>query len=116
MRSSFGNDSAFVCKSQPSTEAKLDASLASRFQQSSHDGKPFLIQGLPADRLACASVPVRRVTLISFFAVEIGVYPRTLDAFIFLSEFVRSRPITLGIPPQSFEGGRESGWRLGSGE
>jgi hypothetical protein len=44
------------------------------------------------------------------------VYPRTLDTFILLGGFVRPRPITLCVPPQSGEGVRESGWRRGRGE
>ena len=48
--------------------------------------------------------------------MQVGVHPRTLDAFVLLSGFVRSRPIALGIPPESGEGVRESGWRLGRGE
>ena len=40
--------------------------------------------------------------------------PRSLDAFVLLSGFVRPRPIALGIPPQPGECVRESGWRLDS--
>jgi len=36
--------------------------------------------------------------------------------FVLLSGFVRSLPIALAIPPQSYEGVRQSGWRLGHGE
>ena len=36
--------------------------------------------------------------------------PRTLGAFVLLGRFVGSCPIVLGIPPQSGEGERESGW------
>jgi len=44
-------------------------------------------------------LPVRRVALVAFLAVKIGMYPRTLDAFVLLSGFVRSCPIALAIPP-----------------
>jgi hypothetical protein len=44
------------------------------------------------------------------------VYPRALHAFVLLSGLVGPRPIVLGVPPQSGEGVRESGWRLGRGE
>jgi hypothetical protein len=54
-----------------------------------------------------------RVALIAFLAMQVGVCPRTLDAFALLGGFVRSLPIALGIPPQSGEGVRDSGWRLG---
>lgn len=44
------------------------------------------------------------------------MHPRTVAPFILLRGFVRPRPIALAIPPQSREGVRESGWRLGRGE
>ena len=44
------------------------------------------------------------------------MYPRAIDSFVLLGGFVRSRPIALGIPPQSGEGVRESGWWLGRGK
>jgi hypothetical protein len=39
------------------------------------------------------------VVLIAFFAMQVGVHPRTLGAFVLLSGFVGPSPITLGIPP-----------------
>lgn len=54
--------------------------------------------------------------MIAFLAMKVGVDPRTIGAFVLLSGFVRSRPIALRVPPQSGEGERESGWRLGGGE
>ena len=42
--------------------------------------------------------------------MQVGVNPRTLDAFVLLGGFVRSFPIALGIPPQSGKGMRESRW------
>jgi hypothetical protein len=85
-------------------------------QQGSHEPKPFSIEWFSANWLARPTVPVRRVALIAFIAVQVGVNPRTVTTFVLLSGFVRSRPIALGIPPQSREGVRESGWRLGRGE
>jgi hypothetical protein len=50
--------------------------------KSSHNADPFLIEWLPADGLACSVVPVGCVALIAFFAMQVGVDPRTLDAFV----------------------------------
>ena len=41
------------------------------------------------------------------------MHPRTVAPFALLRRFVRSLPVALTIPPQSREGVRESGWRLG---
>jgi hypothetical protein len=76
----------------------------------------FRIQWLPANGLVRPTVPVGCVALIAFPAMQVGVHPRTLRSFVPLSGFVRSRPIALGIPPQSSEGESESGWRLGRGD
>ncbi len=84
-------------------------------QQSLHNAEPFRIQRLPANGLASATIPVRRVVLIAFFSMEVGVYPRALHAFVLLSRFVGSRPISLRVPPQSSEDECEPGWRLGRG-
>jgi hypothetical protein len=82
-------------------------------QQRIDDAQPFRIERLPAHRLASPAIPVGSVALIAFLAVQVGMHPRTLDAFVLLGGFVRPRPIALGIPPQPGEGVRESGWRLG---
>jgi len=50
--------------------------------------------GLPA---GCT---IHRIVLITFFAVQIGMHARPLDALVLLRGLVRSRPIALGIPPQ----------------
>ena len=81
-----------------------------------NDAEPFRIQRLSVNGLTRPTVPVSRVALIAFLAVEVSMYPRTLDSFVLLCGFVRSRPIVLRVPPQSGECGRESGWRLGRGE
>ena len=54
--------------------------------------------------------------MIAFLAMEVGVYPRTLHAFVLLRRLVRPRPIALAISPQSGEGECDSGWRVGFGE
>ena len=50
------------------------------------------------------SLPARRYqyaafALIAFLAMQVGVHPRTIGAFVLLSGFVGSRPIAIGIPP-----------------
>ena len=55
--------------------------------------------GSRQNRLACTTIPVGCVVLIAFLAVQVGVHPRTLGAFVLLSRFVGPSPITLGIPP-----------------
>ena len=62
------------------------------------------------------AVPIRCVALVAFLTMQVGMNPRTFDAFVPLRGFVRSRPIALRIPPESGEGERESRWRLGRGE
>jgi hypothetical protein len=79
------------------------------FQQSRRDADPLRIKWFPANGLACATVPIRRVAIIPFLAMQVSVNPRTIPAFVLLGRFVRSPPIALGIPPQSGEGVRESG-------
>jgi hypothetical protein len=85
-------------------------------QQFFHDADPFRFEGLPANGLASATVPIGCVALIAFLAMQVSVNPRTIASFILLRGFVRPRPITFGVPPQSGQGDRESGWRLGCGE
>jgi hypothetical protein len=68
-------------------------------QQISHDGEPFGIEWFLANGFACPTVPVRGVVLIAFLAMQVGVNPRPLDAFVLLSRFVGLLPVTLGIPP-----------------
>src|ERR1017187_2626921 len=98
---------------QTSNHKKREVDLS---QQISHDAEPFRIDWLSANGLASPTIPVRCVALIAFFAMEVGVHPTTFGAFVSLSGFVCSCPIALGIPPQSSEGERESGWQLGRGE
>src|ERR1039457_4232929 len=56
--------------------------------QISHNAEPFRIEWLSADGLACSTVPVGCVVLIAFFAMQVGVHPRTIGAFVPLSRFV----------------------------
>ena len=42
--------------------------------------------------------------LIVFLAMQVGVHPRTLGTFVLLRSFVCSRPVSLGIPPESEQG------------
>ena len=67
-------------------------------------------------RLASATVPIRCVALVAFLPMKVGVEPRSVHASVLMRGFLRSRPIAFGVPPQSGEGRRESGWRLGGGE
>ncbi len=75
------------------------------------NAQPFRIQRLPANRLSHPTVPVGCVALIALFAKQVGVNSRTLGAFVPLGGFVRPRPIALGVPPQSGEGGPKSRFR-----
>ena len=81
-----------------------------------HYPDPFRFERLPAHGFTCPTVPVRCVALIALFAMEVCVNPRSLHSFVLLRGFVRSRPITLAIPPQSGECVRETRWRFGRGE
>lgn len=85
-------------------------------QQISRDVKPFRVERLAANWLTCPAIPVRGVALVAFFAMQIRMYPRTLDAFVLLGEFVRPLPIALSIPPQTRERETEARRRLGRGE
>ena len=69
-----------------------------------------------ANWLACPTVPVSSIALIAFLSMQVGVNPRAVLAFVLLGGFVRPRPVAFPIPPQSREGVRESGRRLGCGE
>ena len=45
--------------------------------------------------------------------MQVRLHPRTVNAFVLLGGLVRSRPIALGVPPQSGNTVGESGRRLG---
>jgi hypothetical protein len=65
----------------------------------SRDVEPFRIEWLSASRLSRPTIPISGVALIAFLAMQVGVHPRTLGAFVLLSRFVGLFPITFGIPP-----------------
>jgi hypothetical protein len=94
---------------------KLEDSQRSS-QQRSNDAQPLRIERLAAHGLTCPPLPIGGITLIAFLAVQVGMHPRTVTPFVLLGGFVRLLPIAFAIPPQSGEGVRESGWRLGRGE
>ena len=85
-------------------------------QQSFHNVQPFRIQCITANGLTSPSIPVSGIALIAFLAMQVGVNPRSVHAFVLLSRFVRSRPIAFAIPPESGEGETECDWRLGRGQ
>ena len=85
-------------------------------QQRLYNAEPFRFQRFPAHGLARPVVPIGCIALIAFLAMQVGVNPRSLDAFVLLGGLVRPLPVALAIPPQSDEGVGESGWRLGRGE
>jgi len=69
------------------------------FKQSSGDAEPFGIERFPANGFSGAAVPVGGIALVAFLAMQVGVYPGTLRAFVLLSGFVGLLPIAFGIPP-----------------
>ena len=69
---------------QPCNHKKRELALS---QQISDDAEPFRIERFPANGLACATIPVGCITLIAFLAMEVGVHPRALGAFVLLSRF-----------------------------
>jgi len=77
---------------------------------------PFGIERLSAYRLPRSTIPIDCVALIAFLAMQIGMDPRTLRAFIVLGRFMRLFPIALGVPPQAEECMCEFRRRFGCGE
>src|ERR1019366_10362981 len=64
-------------------------------QQSFHNAEPFSVERFSANGFARPTIPVRRVALIALLAVQVGMHPRTLGAFVPLRRFVRPLPIAL---------------------
>jgi hypothetical protein len=85
-------------------------------EQRLRDAYPLRIERLPANWLARPAVLIRCVALVAFLAMEVGMHPRAILAFVVLRGFVRPRPIALGIPPQSGESVCQSRWRLARGK
>jgi hypothetical protein len=100
----------------PVTAALLIEDEPALSQQLSHNAEPFRIQWFPTNRLPRPTVPISCVALIAFLAMQVGVHPRTLGAFVLLSRFVSLSPIALGIPPQPGEGEREFRRWFGCGQ
>jgi hypothetical protein len=63
-----------------------------------------------------ASAPLLYVTVPFWVILTHKSVADMATIYMLSGPFVRSRPIALAIPPQSGEGVRESGWRLGRGE
>jgi hypothetical protein len=85
-------------------------------KQTFDNAEPFPVEWFSANGFARSAIPIGGVALIAFLAMQVGVYPRSLDAFVLLCGFVRPRPIAFGIPPQPGKGVRESAWRLARSE
>src|ERR1700758_1375709 len=107
------NQSPSVIPTKKRTHSPQGLALS---QQAFHNTKPFRMQRLPADGLACPVVPIGCVALIALLTVQVSVNPRAVLAFVLLCGFVCPLPIALAIPPQPSKGVRQSGWRLGRGE
>jgi hypothetical protein len=83
------------------TVAQRQPPLTRLSKQCLDDIDPLRIERVSANGLACPAVPVGGIARIAFLAMQVGMHPRSLDTLVLLSGFVRSRPITLAIPPQS---------------
>jgi len=70
-------------------------------QQRCNNAEPFRVERLPAPGLARPAVPIRRVALIAFLAVQVRVNPRAIRPLVLLRGFVSTFPVTLCVPPQS---------------
>ena len=73
-------------------------------KQTFDNSEPFPVERRPAHGFTSPTTPVSGGALVAILAVDIRVNPRFLDALVLLGGFVRSRPISLGIPPQPGEG------------
>jgi len=71
----------------------------SHTQQRHGDLRPFPVKRVSGWCLAGATIPVLRVRVVTFFAMQIRVNPCTCGAFVLLSRLMRSRPVAFGIPP-----------------
>ena len=91
----------------------LDAGL---FQQGFHDAQPFRIERIPRYRVGGSTIPILRVMLIAFLAMEVGMNPGTCRPLILLSRLMGANPIALGIPPEAGQGWRKFCGRLRFGQ
>ena len=72
--------------------------------------------GARGERAAGAAVPIGGVAFVALLAVEIGVHPVAVAAFVALRECVRAVPVAFGVAPQCGERRRQSRRRVGVGE
>jgi hypothetical protein len=78
-------------------------------QQDGGNLPPFLIERGLWMGLVGTLIPVAGVVWIPFFAMQIGMDPGGfLPGFLFLGNLVRAVEISLGIPPKSFQQGRQA--------
>lgn len=71
----------------------------SKAQQIAGDAAPLGFERFPTDRLPRATVPVCRILVIAFLAMQVRVHPCSIAAFTFLRPVVRLLPVAPGIPP-----------------
>jgi hypothetical protein len=78
-------------------------------QQHSRNLPPFVVRRIFRVGLVRAFIPIACVLFVPFLAVEIGMNPSPfLSRFLFLGDLVSAVKISLGIPPQSLEQGRQA--------
>src|SRR3954463_3640101 len=65
------------------------------------DRKPLLIERTLGRRFAGSPIPVPRVSPIAFFAVEVGVNPRSRWTLVPLRRFMCLLPVAFRVPPQT---------------
>ncbi|MFO1352292.1 MAG: hypothetical protein U1F68_17120 [Gammaproteobacteria bacterium] len=70
----------------------------------------------PGNRFAGAGVPVGSVAEIAFLAVQIGMDPGTVNAFIGLRELMGGMPVALAILSEGGKRESEAGGRRRLGE
>src|SRR6266852_1675782 len=102
-----------MIRALPTESQRRRKESALAFQQIFHDAEPLRVERFSANSFPRSTIPVSCVALIAFFAMEVGVNPRPVLSFVLLSRFVGSRPIALGMPPESSEGESEFRRRFG---
>src|SRR5262249_4209128 len=81
-------------------------------EQLAHDLLPLARQRLGRRRRARAPVPVARVVLVAFLAVQVGVHARGLRRLKAVDGSVRARPVALAVDPERAQRGAEPRRRL----
>src|SRR5579859_1128346 len=84
------------------SEKRLDS--AALLKQRLRNLLPFRLLRFLADWLARSSIPIGCVGGVSFFAMQVGVNPRAVWAFVLLGGLVSARPVAFCVPPESGEG------------